>query len=771
MDSQTLKANQAKSQTHARMGLPQWLGNSLFSLSVAGTVSVGMIGTPVLAQAGSLAAWNFDPATNHLEVTVKEGITPRYFLMARPARIVLELPDTSLGDVKTQAVYPGAVRQIRVAQFQPGVTRIVMELSPDVILAPGRVELQPVKGNDAKANQTRWMLRPLLAQPANPAPDPSLPSATDLPSKPVVPNAPVSEPAPTATNPAIATPEAPVAPSVSTVTNPSIATPEAPIAPKPEISPPPAAIAAPALDLPPSESPIAPTPPTASVPGLTTIAAPGNPSPAPAPNSRQSGQSDSASEIAAPATPVPLVADPAAIPTPAPSAVADSPSPVPAVPAPEPPLELPSTLIAVPPAAPAATVPPSLTSPESASQLPSVSPTPTPIAPPAALTSPSPTPAPIAPIAPPAAPANPAPAQVPTAPAAIAATGAKPAFNMSTTLDIPSTLPGLSVTNPTPQISVPGLGTVGTSQPTTSAAPLKPDPGAAATAIDLRAQAVPLPSVSVPPLPPQATPAPSVSVPLLQTSPAPTANDILPSSVPNSSTPAVSVPPLPPATPPIPPAVPLSPAPVPPPAAGSVSIVEFGQPLPGQPEMPRSQPVAPPSSGLPPASVVPPQEWKPGVGRSGSVLLPAGTLLNLRYPGPLSLNLEAGPPQQEVLLLQTPIQDAFGNVIVPQNSVVIGRFETNAAGSRFITQAISLGGRNVPLLAESDLLAGARKIGGTQLAIYSGVGALAGGLLGGGVGALGGAAAGAAVSYFTSPRPATIQPNQIFQVRLLEALR
>jgi hypothetical protein len=128
-------------------------------------------------------------------------------------------------------------------------------------------------------------------------------------------------------------------------------------------------------------------------------------------------------------------------------------------------------------------------------------------------------------------------------------------------------------------------------------------------------------------------------------------------------------------------------------------------------------------------------------------------------------------------MLQTEIRDVHGRVVVPEGSMVTGRFETNDAGSQFIAQSIFIQGRSVPLMAQSENVAGGRRMAEDKLAINSGIGALAGGLLSGlsgglsGWGVLGGAATGAALTYFTAPRPATIQPGQVFQIRLLDDLR
>lgn len=139
--------------------------------NLAGLVAIGLRLAAVTATAGisltalaeraiAMATWQFDAALGQLVISLPKGVTPRYYLMAEPARIVLDLPNTEIGTMATEQSYSGAVRQIRVAQFQPGLARIVMELSPETVLAPGQVELKPMGGEGAVQ---RWTLRPLLA--------------------------------------------------------------------------------------------------------------------------------------------------------------------------------------------------------------------------------------------------------------------------------------------------------------------------------------------------------------------------------------------------------------------------------------------------------------------------------------------------------------------------------------------------------------------------------------------------------------------------------
>ncbi|MEG4086746.1 AMIN domain-containing protein [Microcoleus sp. POL10_C6] len=154
-----------------------------------------------------------------------------------------------------------------------------------------------------------------------------------------------------------------------------------------------------------------------------------------------------------------------------------------------------------------------------------------------------------------------------------------------------------------------------------------------------------------------------------------------------------------------------------------------------------------------------------------NVLLPAGTELSLLYPGDRALRLEAKPSREEVLLLQGGILDGLGNTIVPANTPVIGRFETTNIGSRFVVEAISLNGRNIPLVARSEPVEGRRaQPSDRSLLRNTGIGGLALFLLSGfsGIGLLAGAAGGVATTYVAAPQPATIQPGQILQVQLTE---
>lgn len=152
------------------------------------------------------------------------------------------------------------------------------------------------------------------------------------------------------------------------------------------------------------------------------------------------------------------------------------------------------------------------------------------------------------------------------------------------------------------------------------------------------------------------------------------------------------------------------------------------------------------------------------------ILLPKGTRLSLLYPGTTSLPLEPKPDRQDVLLLQGGVIDTNGNTIIPVNTPVVGHFETDRNGSYFVVEAIHLNGRTIPLNAKSFVMDGDKEVEGRTLFRNSGIGGLGIFILSGlsGIGLLAGAAAGAATTYVTAPQPATIEPGQIVEVRLME---
>jgi len=167
-------------------GLKQLLSISLLGFYAAIALETCSTAATPLAK---LNNWRFSPKTQQLEITLSANTTPRYFYLAQPPRLVLDLPNTKLGKITTQQNYSGATRSIRISQLNANATRIVLDLAPGTVLDPKRVQLQPV----SRKNSTRWVLRPVISgkttavkpgkSPPSPKKQPQTPYKSQPPSK------------------------------------------------------------------------------------------------------------------------------------------------------------------------------------------------------------------------------------------------------------------------------------------------------------------------------------------------------------------------------------------------------------------------------------------------------------------------------------------------------------------------------------------------------------------------------------------------------------
>jgi N-acetylmuramoyl-L-alanine amidase len=94
------------------------------------------------AQAAQLQFWRFNVGQNQLSFNTDEGVQPKAQLIANPTRLVIDLPGTTLGRPAVAESYSGAVRTVRVGQFDRSTTRIVMEVAPGYTLNPAQVKFQ-----------------------------------------------------------------------------------------------------------------------------------------------------------------------------------------------------------------------------------------------------------------------------------------------------------------------------------------------------------------------------------------------------------------------------------------------------------------------------------------------------------------------------------------------------------------------------------------------------------------------------------------------------
>ncbi|PSN15152.1 hypothetical protein C7293_08615, partial [filamentous cyanobacterium CCT1] len=141
---------------------PGAIGHRLGGWAGSGLIMSTLLMISPAARADTLTTWQFDPSTQQLTLTLPSGITPQYRVENNPARIVLTLPQTQLGEVATQQTYSGAVSQVSLSQVNDA-TVVVLDLAAGTALAADGASLVSI----AASEQTRWVLT-ALATPGAP---------------------------------------------------------------------------------------------------------------------------------------------------------------------------------------------------------------------------------------------------------------------------------------------------------------------------------------------------------------------------------------------------------------------------------------------------------------------------------------------------------------------------------------------------------------------------------------------------------------------------
>jgi N-acetylmuramoyl-L-alanine amidase len=127
----------------------------------------GTFGTILLLSSPTLAAnlqsWRFDRNQNILEINTSGAVQPQAQLIFNPTRLVIDLPNTKFGRSQLTQPIGGAIRSLRIGQFNPQTTRLVLELNPGYTLDPNAVKFTPISPN-------RWTVKipdPQIEQPSS----------------------------------------------------------------------------------------------------------------------------------------------------------------------------------------------------------------------------------------------------------------------------------------------------------------------------------------------------------------------------------------------------------------------------------------------------------------------------------------------------------------------------------------------------------------------------------------------------------------------------
>jgi N-acetylmuramoyl-L-alanine amidase len=106
------------------------------------------------AWAGKLTYWKFDKVHGRIELITDEGVQPQATLLSNPARVVLDLPHTSVQKSKRRKKtrVTKYIQEVRVGQFDRDTTRFVIELAPQFTLRASDVKIRNLSPN-------RWFLQ------------------------------------------------------------------------------------------------------------------------------------------------------------------------------------------------------------------------------------------------------------------------------------------------------------------------------------------------------------------------------------------------------------------------------------------------------------------------------------------------------------------------------------------------------------------------------------------------------------------------------------
>ncbi|MEO0377445.1 MAG: N-acetylmuramoyl-L-alanine amidase [Cyanobacteria bacterium P01_A01_bin.17] len=100
---------------------------------------------------GRLLKWQFDQDERQLEIVTETGVSPRAHLVPDPTRVVIDLPNTQLGQSNSEKKLGKRFRRLRAGQFDQYTARIVIELGSKYRVSPQSVRIKGVAPN-------RWLV-------------------------------------------------------------------------------------------------------------------------------------------------------------------------------------------------------------------------------------------------------------------------------------------------------------------------------------------------------------------------------------------------------------------------------------------------------------------------------------------------------------------------------------------------------------------------------------------------------------------------------------
>jgi N-acetylmuramoyl-L-alanine amidase len=109
-----------------------WLLPSVFSFA--------MVSSP--ATAAEILSWQFNAVENRIDFSTNAAVKPEAQILANPSRLIVDLPDTNLKQPTSSQTIGNGIKSLRVGQFDPSRTRMVIELDPNYAIDPQQILIQ-----------------------------------------------------------------------------------------------------------------------------------------------------------------------------------------------------------------------------------------------------------------------------------------------------------------------------------------------------------------------------------------------------------------------------------------------------------------------------------------------------------------------------------------------------------------------------------------------------------------------------------------------------
>ena len=94
------------------------------------------------ATAAEILSWQYNAAENRIDFTTSTAVKPEAQMLVNPSRLIIDLPETRLNQPTSSQVLNNGIKSLRVGQFDPDRSRMVLELDPKYSIDPQQVLIQ-----------------------------------------------------------------------------------------------------------------------------------------------------------------------------------------------------------------------------------------------------------------------------------------------------------------------------------------------------------------------------------------------------------------------------------------------------------------------------------------------------------------------------------------------------------------------------------------------------------------------------------------------------